>query len=235
MYLLHPFFGIFIQINNIKEVKHIGSKKLLRRVAKVVGWLSLGIVTLALSLCLLLQVPAVQTWLANKLVYQLEHSLDATIELDYIHFDFWHTARIENFSLIQSDKSIHLEKVELDFDVFDLFATTISIKEIDVNGVRAVLNTDPSIDKPQVKKGGQWKTVLQQINLEKINLKVLMPQSDQTIEVDLPLATIDLGNLVLGDSNIQVALIDLRTPLITHYLPVKSSAANLPRLSLIHI
>ncbi|MEC7159734.1 MAG: hypothetical protein VXW24_05535, partial [Bacteroidota bacterium] len=144
MYLLHPFFGIFIQINNIKEVKHIGSKKLLRRIAKVVGWLSLGIVTLALSLCLLLQVPAVQTWLANKLVYQLEHSLDATIELDYIHFEFWHTARIENFSIIQSDKSIHLEKVELDFDVFDLFATTFSIKEIDVNGVSAVLNTDPS-------------------------------------------------------------------------------------------
>ena len=167
MYLLHPFFGIFIQINNIKEVKHIGSKKLLRRIAKVVGWLSLGIVTLALSLCLLLQVPAVQTWLANKLVYQLEHSLDASIELDYIHFEFWHTARIENFSLTQSDKSIHLEKVELDFNVFDLFASTISIKEVDVHGVRAVLNTDPSIDKPQVKKGGQWKTVLQQINLEK--------------------------------------------------------------------
>ena len=233
MYLLHPFFGIFIQINNIKEVKHIGSKKLLRRIAKVVGWLSLGIVTLALSLCLLLQVPAVQTWLANKLVYQLEHSLDATIELDYIHFEFWHTARIENFSLIQSDKSIHLEKVELDFDVFDLFASTISIKEIDVHGVRAVLNTDPSIDKPQVKKGGQWKTVLQQINLEKINLMVLMPQSDQRIEVDLPLATIDLGNLVLGDSSIQVALIDLRTPLITHFLPARPSAPNLPRDSII--
>ncbi|MEC7268171.1 MAG: hypothetical protein VXV82_06080, partial [Bacteroidota bacterium] len=233
MYLLHPFFGIFIQINNIKEVKHIGSKKLLRRIAKVVGWLSLGIVTLALSLCLLLQVPAVQTWLANKFVYQLEHSLDATIELDYIHFEFWHTARIENFSLTQSDKSIHLEKVEIDFDVFDLFASTISIKEINVNGAKVILDTDPSIDKPQVKKGGQWKTVLQQINLEKINLTVLMPQSDQRIEADLPLATIDLGNLVLGDSSIQVALIDLREPLIYHFLPVRPLAPNLTRDSII--
>ena len=146
MYLLHPFFGIFIQINDIKEVKHILTKKLLRRIAKGLGWLSLCIVALSFSLCILLQVPAVQTWLANKLLHQLEHSLDATIEVDYIHFEFWHTARIENFSLTQSDKSIYLDNVELDFDVFDLFASTISIKEINVNGAKAVLNTDPSID-----------------------------------------------------------------------------------------
>ena len=197
------------------------------------GWLSLSAVTLALSLCILLQVPAVQTWLANKLVHQLEHSLDATIELDYIHFEFWHTARIENFSLTQSDKSIHLEKVELDFDVFDLFTSAISIKEINVNGVRAVLNTDPSIDRPQVKKGKQWKTVLQKINLEKIHLTVLMPQSEQTIEVDLPLADINFGNLVLGDSSIEISTIDFHSPLITHELPNRRLAPSFPRDSII--
>ena len=197
------------------------------------GWLSLCIVALLLTLCVLLQVPSVQTWLANKLVHQIEHSLDATIEVDYIHFEFWHTARIENFSLSQSDKSIFLEKVELDFDVFDLFASTISIKEINVDGVRAVLNTDPSVDKPQVKKGGQWKTILHEINLEKINLVVLMPQSEQTIEVDLPLAAIDLGNLVLGDSSIQISLIDLHSPLITHELPDRQLAPSFPRDSII--
>ncbi|MGB1051501.1 MAG: translocation/assembly module TamB domain-containing protein [Chitinophagales bacterium] len=197
------------------------------------GWLSLCAVTLAFSLCILLQVPSVQTWLANKLLHQLEHSLDATIEVDYIHFEFWHTARIENFSLTQSDKSIHLEKVELDFDVFDLFASTISIKEIDVHGVRAFLNTDPAIDKPKTTKGGQWKTILHKINLEKVSFEVLMPQSDQMIEVDLPLAAIDLGNLVLGDSSLQLSLIDLRAPLITHHLPAKPSAPNPPKDSII--
>ena len=197
------------------------------------GWLSLCAVTLAFSLCILLQVPSVQTWLANKLLHQLEHSLDATIEVDYIHFEFWHTARIENFSLTQSDKSIHLEKVELDFDVFDLFSSIISIKEIDVHGVRAVLNTDPAIDKPKTTKGGQWKTILHKINLEKVSFEVLMPQSDQMIEVDLPLAAIDLGNLVLGDSSLQLSLIDLRAPLITHYLPAKPSAPNPPKDSII--
>lgn len=235
MYLLHPFFGIFIQINDIKEVKHILTTKLLRRIAKGLGWLSLCIVALSFSLCILLQVPAVQTWLANKLLHQLEHSLDATIEVDYIHFEFWHTARIENFSLTQSDKSIYLDKVELDFDVFDLFASTISIKEINVNGAKAVLNTDPSIDKPQVKKGGQWKTVLQYIHLEKINLVVLMPQSDQTIEINLPLATLDLGDLILGKSNKHSSAIDIQSPVITHRLPAQQGPPSFPRDSIIDL
>ena len=89
--------------------------------------------------------------------------------------------------------------------------------------MRAVLNTDPAIDKPKTTKGGQWHTMLHKINLEKVSFEVLMPQSDQMIEVDLPLAAIDLGHLVLGDSSLQL-LIDLRAPLITHYLPAKPSA-----------
>ena len=199
------------------------------------GWLSLCIITLAFSLCILLQVPSVQTWLAKKLVHQLEHSLDATIEVDYIHFEFWHTARIENFSLTQSDKSIHLENVKLDIDVFDLFSSTISLKEINIDGVNVVLNTDPLIEKPQVSKGGKWQTTLQQVNLENINIMVLMPQSDQTIEVDLPLASVDLGNLVLGDSGSPLSSIKLQSPLITHRLPHNRPASSQQRDSTINL
>ena len=181
------------------------------------AWITTSLLAIVFLLYILIQIPAVQTWLAKKMVYQLEKSLDATISVEYVHFEFWHKARIEDLSIQQRDKSIYIHTAVLDFDVFDLLGATMSIKDMTIDGAKIQINTDPSIEKPDVKKGGKWKTILQAINAENVEIEVLMPHKGRTLHLDLPSAHLDLGEFILGKSIFHPKNIELQGPnLVQH-------------------
>ena len=178
------------------------------------AWTITSLLAVIFSLFVLIQIPAVQTWLAKKMVHQLETSLDATIDVEFLHFEFWHKARLEDLSINQRDKSIHINTAVLNFDVFDLLESTISIKEINLNGAEITINTDISIEKPEVKQGGQWETTLQSIHGENIYIEVLMPHKGQTLQFHFPSADLDLGQFILGKSDFHPKSVELKSPSI---------------------
>ena len=85
----------------------------------------MSVVALLIAVCLLVQLPAVQTAIAGKVMEKLDKSIDAEIHLDKIHFQPFKTLMLKNVVIIDREPMGDvLDSTKAPVDTFSAPATS---------------------------------------------------------------------------------------------------------------
>lgn len=103
----------------------------LRRVGKILFRVVLGLILLSLILMLVVQQPAVQTWLTGKAASMLSEKLNTKVTVGGVDIDFFKTAVLEDIFVAdqQGDTLLYARRLSADIGVFDLFGSEIYLNK----------------------------------------------------------------------------------------------------------
>jgi hypothetical protein len=163
-------------------------KSVLKRILKIVGWIVASIFLLLLLVVLLIQIPAVQNFGRKKIVDFLEEKIGTKVQIDALSIRFPKKVVLKGVFFEDQAKDTLLAGKELavDISMFKLLKNTVEINEIDLDGITAHIsrnskgefNFDYIVqaftseqEKPVTEDSSSMKFSVDEINLDKINLK----------------------------------------------------------------
>lgn len=113
----------------------LNTMKWLRKAGKILFRTVLGVVLLSLILMLVVQQPAVQTWLTGKAAGMLSQKLHTTVTVGSVDIDFFKTAVLENIFVAdqQGDTLLYARRLSADIGVFNLFGSEIYLNKAGLN------------------------------------------------------------------------------------------------------
>lgn len=106
-------------------------RKLLR-----ILFIALGVIVfLFVSVCMLIRIPSVQTWLVHKIADKLSKDLQTKVEVRGVDIDFFKTVVLEGIYIEdqQGDTLIYANELKLDIGLFKLFGKKVHLHEIELN------------------------------------------------------------------------------------------------------
>jgi hypothetical protein len=122
----------------------------MRRALHIIGWVIVGLVSLQIMAYILLQIPAVQTWTAHKIVKSLTKDIHGKVNVDKVYIVFFNKVLAKNFSIVSTDRTPLLDSLKKNFHQSDtlvaandvvvtfklsgLLTKNISIRSIKVEG-----------------------------------------------------------------------------------------------------
>lgn len=111
---------------------HSGTKRILKKIFKIIGWVVASIVLLLVVVALLIQLPSIQTWITKKAVSSLEQKIGTEVSLGGIRISFPKTIVLEDiyFEDQKGDTLLYAGKLEVDTDLFALTRNEVELDEI---------------------------------------------------------------------------------------------------------
>ncbi len=215
-----------------KPVKNIKSKPKKR------SWfrrllLFLGIVFLLLAICLLLlRIPAVQNWLADKITRNLSEKTQTNIEVGHINLDIRKGFVLEDFLIEEADKDtlIYAKSLStgLTSNLYSLFSNQLFLDHILLEN--AQINLERKKDETQTnlssflnKLGGSntstsnaepMQVDLNALSLNQVSIQFNDEHNAQTLDFDLDNATIKFENISDKAQPIIISQLFLNKPVI---------------------
>lgn len=113
--------------------------KWIRLTLKIILWLLTGITALIVLLIILVQVPAVQNYAAQKVVNYLKNKIKSEVTLNSISIGFPKTVNINELYIagLKKDTLLYAHKVNVSIDMFGLLKKRIFIKSVEMDGITA--------------------------------------------------------------------------------------------------
>jgi len=122
----------------------------MRRAVHIVGWIIVGLVSLQIMAYILLQIPAVQTWVARRVVSSLTKDVHGKVNVEQVYVVFFNRVLAKNFSIVstdrtplldslkknyhQSDTLVSADEVVATFKLSGLLSKTISLRSLKIKG-----------------------------------------------------------------------------------------------------
>lgn len=112
-----------------------------RKIGKVFAWFFAGLFALFLLVWLLIQVPAIQTWLVGKVTDNLSKNLQTELRVERVNIRFFKTLLLENIYIEdrQKDTLLFAEELSANIGLFDLFQSEIYINDIGLKNANVQL------------------------------------------------------------------------------------------------
>ncbi len=113
-----------------------------RVIVRTLLWIIGSVIALALLLVLLIRLPAVQNYVADKVSNFLETKIGTPVDIGYVNITFPKMLVLENvyFEDQSRDTLVAGEKLKVDIDMFKLLKNTIEVQEIHLEGITAKIN-----------------------------------------------------------------------------------------------
>ena len=125
---------------------------------RVLLWIVASFLALQLLLFALLQIPAVQTWLTERVVSTLSGNISGEIEIGRIHYKIFNTLTVEEVAILSNERSelldslkehyhqtdtlLYVKRLDATLNIWDLFDNKLSFKEIALKGGAFNLQTE---------------------------------------------------------------------------------------------
>jgi hypothetical protein len=77
----------------------------MRRALHIAGWIVVGLVSLQIMAYILLQIPAVQTWVAHRVVNSLTKDIHGKVNVEKVYIVFFNKVLAKNFSIVSTDRT----------------------------------------------------------------------------------------------------------------------------------
>lgn len=112
---------------------------IIRKILKILAWITGSLVALLLLVLVLLQIPSVQNFLKDKAVAYLEKKIGTRVEVARLSIGFPKKIVLEGIYLEDQKKDTLLsgERVAADLDMFKLLQSAVVVKSLELEGVRA--------------------------------------------------------------------------------------------------
>ena len=114
----------------------------MRTLFKYIGRIIITLVALVLLLYLVMQLPAVQTWSANKIATLLTKNTGADIKIKALNIKFFNRLYAEDVSVVMKDTLAAVNKMEAKFSLRGLLSETIRLRSLKLNGGKFYLIND---------------------------------------------------------------------------------------------
>lgn len=95
----------------------------------------LGLLAIFVFICLIFQIPAVQSWAAQQLTHRISEAADAEVKMDYVYFSFFDKLNMKGFLLADEDQDTLIASENLMVD-FNLNPIVIFQKGLVVQGIQ---------------------------------------------------------------------------------------------------
>jgi hypothetical protein len=176
----------------------------------------LALVGLFLVLWLLIQLPAVQTWLVNKAGHALVGDVPVAFEIEKVDIRFVKSIVLKGVYLedVQGDTLLYTKELDVDISLFSLWKKKLLIDELRLHEALIDIHPDPQTAQPNYQflmdlfpanaeaEGPQtptpWEWALSRIHLQKIRFRYREEEPAQAI------------NLLLGELDIAISELDLQ-------------------------
>lgn len=185
---------------------------------------------LVLLLILLLQSPAVQNWLAQKVVKTISNTLDSRVELKQVRLSWLDELQIDSLFIEDKygDTLLHAGHLWVDFNLnpLVLLRSGLEIEEIQISQTRFVIRRDVGdaetnltyalkrLFPPKETAGQPLNLQLKKLALEAVEFVQADSVGGQKMYVYLPAATARLRQLDIANKIVDLSSIELREPLI---------------------
>lgn len=122
----------------------------MRRAIHIISWVIVGLVSLQIMAYILLQIPAVQTWVAHRIVSSLTKDVHGKVNVEKVYIIFFNKVLAKNFSIVSTDRSPLLDSLKKNYHQSDtlvaaneivatfklsgLLSKTISLRSLKIKG-----------------------------------------------------------------------------------------------------
>lgn len=206
--------------------------RILKKIFKVYAWIIGALLILLVAVALLIQVPAIQTWLTNKAVSSIEEKIGTKVALGSISISFPKNIVLEDIYLEdqQRDTLLYAGRLEINTDLWGLTRNEIQLNKIALENTVAFVQrpendsaynftyildafAGDSTAVPDTLEQKGWNITLEALELDNIRAHYNDALLGNFIEValgsfDLEMSAFDLENNTFGVDNI--ALQDTR-------------------------
>lgn len=203
-----------------------------RRAWKLARRFFLGITFLLLVLILLVQIPAVQNWLATQVTRSLGNTLETRVSVDNVHISWLDEMTIDGLYIEDKygDTLLYGQTIAVNFDLLSgLVIESVLIADTRFN-IRRDLgdpesNLETALQKlfpPSTEKSNPLNLKLNRIDLQRITFVQNDVVRGQHFDISLESAVARLDNLDLPNKLIRISSIELRSPQVKQTSTVPS-------------
>ncbi|QES90115.1 translocation/assembly module TamB domain-containing protein [Rhizosphaericola mali] len=112
-------------------------KKIIRRIAKIIGWVLMSILLLLILISVVIQIPRVQNIIKNKIVSYAESKIKTKVSLAHLHFNLFRGVELDSLYMQDQKKDtlLFVNNFRLHLSVLQLIRSQALISEISLDGV----------------------------------------------------------------------------------------------------
>ena len=194
----------------------------MRRAMNIIGWIVVGLVSLQIMAYILLQIPAVQTWTAHKIVKSLTKDINGKVNVERVYIVFFNKVLAKNFSIVSTDRTPLLDSLKKNYHQSD---TLVAAGDVVVTfNLSGLLSKNIKIRSVKI-EGGVFN--LQDETKETNNLDRIFPSSGKTSKSN---PSFKLKSLIVKDFRF-----NLNSPYRWNEGEKRSNVADFSDLQLSHI
>lgn len=197
---------------------------------RVFAYILAGILSLLLLIIVLIQVPAIQTFITGKVTQNFEEQWGTRVEIGKVNLTFFETATIEDIYIEDQsgDTLLYAEYLKADIGLFALFDQTLVLDEIALKNayinlfrpadgakfnyefiVESFASKDTTQTEADTTSGG-FTFDLAQLRLEQVRFNYIDDSSQMDFRAVVPFWLTEIETLGLEEEHIQINNIDIR-------------------------
>ncbi len=196
---------------------------------RIFSYILLGIIGLLVLIIVLIQLPAVQTYITGQVTKSLEEQWGTRVNVGRVNLTFFETAVVEDIYIEDQagDTLVYAQRLKADIGIFALLDKKIVIDEIALENAYINLyrhadstrfnyefipESFATEDTTQVDttSGGGFDFDLQQVRLEQVRFNFIDDSSKMELRVQAPYFLTELETLGLNEEHIRIDNIDVR-------------------------
>ncbi|MFN8286369.1 MAG: translocation/assembly module TamB domain-containing protein [Chitinophagales bacterium] len=200
-----------------------------KRILKILFWILAVLLLLSGIFLLLVRLPSVQTYLAQKATDALSSKLGTKVSVERVEISFFHQAEFVNFYMedLQHDTMIYANELQVSFDVFDLINKEVNVHGVTLDGATVYMHRDTSgkhmnmsevfsrlskkdTTTPVKPSKFGWKVELQYVSLENTSFRYFDEKGHLDLKVYVPDCEIDLEKFDLQKKLIAIASAEIK-------------------------
>lgn len=224
-----------------------------KRALKILFWFLAVLLLLSGIFLIIIRLPSVQTYLAQKATAILSSKLGTKVSIERVKISFFHEADLVNFYMedLQHDTMIYANELQVSFDVFDLFNKEVTVHGITLQGAKVFMHRDTSgkhmniaevfsklssKDTTTAVKPSKfaWKIDLNYTALENTSFRYLDEKGHLDLKVYVPLCEIDLKTFDLQKKLIAIESAEIKGADVSVDILKHEKVPNLDTNHIIH-
>ncbi|MFK7935540.1 MAG: hypothetical protein AB8G22_18645, partial [Saprospiraceae bacterium] len=227
-------------------------RRTLRGLLRLLGSIVVTFVIMLILSAFLIQIPAVQTWAAQKVTDYLSEELQTEVAIERVGISLFDKLRLDGFYLedLTGDTLLYARELKADFntDLMTLLGGSLEVEGVFLTDAHIAIRQDSGVYENNLQfilnhfaQPDEKKTVLQpdvkpfDLNIKNVYLDNVYFQQENAVNgkslyVDVDKGIINLNLLSLPDKKLDIQTIDLQSPFVT---VIENEAQPLPERPII--
>ncbi len=217
---------------------------MIRTFLKIIAWIFAGLVSLFVLVWLLIQIPAVQNAIVQKVTNILSQSLQTKVSVDRVTIRFFKTVAIKGIYMedLQQDTLLYAKDIGVNIGVFDLFKNRIHLNKVSLTGAKvhlhrpagdSVYNYQFIVDaftpeEPDTTAKSPWTFGINRLSVQNTYFRMLDEFGYADLEADVNVLELRVNQLDMDAQILNVDLIQLSDSKVTYAVLASPPQASTP-------